>query len=291
MRVINQLTETALVLIGHGSTVNAQSAEPVYQHAATVRRLNQFAQVCEAFWKQEPQIEAVLSSITEARVFIVPVFISEGYFSDQIIPQKLGFQVGKAGELSRVKQRANQTLFYCKPVGTHPRMTEVLLARARGIVRQFPFPREPAPADTTMFIAGHGTEQNENSRKAIERQVELIRAMHLYADIHAVYLEEDPRIAQCYTMATTKNIVVVPFLISDGMHVSEDIPALLGEPQRIVKQRLQNGQPAWRNPTERKDKLVWYSSSVGTDPLIPEVILDRVREAASTSEVTTIGAS
>ena len=81
-------------------------------------------------------------------------------------------------------------------------------------------------------------------------------------------------------MAATKNLVVVPFFISEGLHVNEDIPVLLGEPERLVQQRLKNGQPTWRNPTEKREKLVWYSSSVGTDPLMADVVLERVREAA-----------
>ena len=61
-------------------------------------------------------------------------------------------------------------------------------------MKQFPFPRAPQSRETTLFIAGHGTEKNENSRKAIERQVELIRAMNIYAAVHAIFLEESPRI-------------------------------------------------------------------------------------------------
>ena len=80
-------------------------------------------------------------------------------------------------------------------------------------------------------------------------------------------------------LAKTKNIVVVPFFISDGLHAVEDIPVLLGEPERIVKERLAAGQPTWRNPTERDGKLVWYSPSVGTEPQLADVILERVREA------------
>ena len=37
-------------------------------------------------------------------------------------------------------------------------MTKVILARADEVVKQFPFPRAPKPADTTLLIAGHGTE-------------------------------------------------------------------------------------------------------------------------------------
>ena len=81
-------------------------------------------------------------------------------------------------------------------------MTDVLLARAAEIVAKHPFPRAPKPNETALFIAGHGTGQNENSRKAIERQVELIRAKNQYAEVHSVYMEEQPRIADCYAMAT-----------------------------------------------------------------------------------------
>jgi sirohydrochlorin cobaltochelatase len=69
--------------------------------------------------------------------------------------------------------------------------------------------------------------------------------------------------------------------MSDGLHSYEDIPVLLGEPERMVRQRLLNSRPTWRNPTERKGKLVWYGRSVGDAPEITEVILERVRQAAA----------
>jgi len=273
-------SDAVLVLLGHGSTVNAESGAPVCLQAAELRRRKCFAEVREAFWRQAPQVKQVLSELTAARVFVVPLFISEGYFSEATIPGELGFGGGGPGHFSRVQQRGAQKLFYCKPLGTHDRMTSVLLARAREIVEKFPFPRPPKPEDTTLFIAGHGTEQNLNSRKAIERQADLIRALGLYAGVHGVFLEEEPRIGECYQMAQTRNMVIVPFFISDGMHAREDIPVLLGEAERVVQQRLQRGLPTWRNPTERKGKLVWYATSVGSEPQLAEVILDLVREAA-----------
>jgi len=71
-----------------------------------------------------------------------------------------------------------------------------------------------------------------------------------------------------------------------------NIPVLLGEPERLVKQRLAAGQPTWRNPTERDGKLIWYSPSVGTEPLLADVILERVKEACrSRGDETQIGKS
>jgi len=108
----------------------------------------------------------------------------------------------------------------------------------------------------------------------------LIRAQNLYADVRAVFMEEEPRIAGCQASAHTRNVVLVPFFISDGLHVMEDIPVLLGEPERIVKERLAAAQPTWRNPSEKQGKLTWYSAAVGSEPLLAELVLERVREAA-----------
>jgi sirohydrochlorin cobaltochelatase len=271
----DDFSDATLVVVGHGSTKNAESGEPVYQHAAELRRRKMFADVREGFWKQEPKIGEVVKSIGTPRVFIAPLFISEGYFVSEVIPQSLGFPRGES-----VLRRKTCTLFFCQPVGTHDSMTAVLLARASEVVRQFPFPRLPRPGDITLFIAGHGTEQNENSRKAIERQVELIRATGEYAGVHSIFMEEEPRIPTCYQLATTKNIVVVPFFVSDGMHTREDIPVLLGEPERIVRERLAAKQPTWRNPTEKNGRLVWYAPAIGTEPHVADVILERVRETA-----------
>jgi sirohydrochlorin cobaltochelatase len=164
-------------------------------------------------------------------------------------------------------------------------MTDVILARAAEVVKNYPFPRVPKPLETTLFIAGHGTGRNKMSRLAIERQVELIRNRSLYAAVHPVFMEEEPRIGDCYAMAQTRNLVVVPFFISDGLHAVEDIPVLLGEPERLVKERLAARQPTWRNPTEKREKLVWYSSSVGSEPLLADVILQRVSEMDQSTAV------
>lgn len=278
--VNDDFSDAALVLVGHGSTLNAESSAPTYQHADELRRRGLFAQVIECFWKLEPGIAGVLRGVFTARVFIVPLFISEGYFTEEVIPRELGFRTNEQTDFERVQKRGNQTLYYCGPVGTHDSMTNVLLARAREIVEKHPFPRAPKAKDVALFIAGHGTGNNENSRKAIEQQVELIRAKDIYAEVHSVFMEEEPRIGDCYKIAQAKNLVVVPFFISDGLHSHEDIPVMLGEPERIVQARLKSGQPTWRNPTEKNGKLVWYTASIGSEPLIAEVILERVRDAA-----------
>ena len=267
--------DAAVVLLGHGASEHADAAAPVIQHAAALRQRKRFGEVREAFWKQEPRIQDVLGALRAPRIFICPLFMSDGYFSSQVIPSALGFAPG----LSALRTPRSE-IRYCLPVGTHALLAQVVRARAREVVRQFPFPRVPEPRETTLFIAGHGTTKNENSRQSMEEQAVRVRAQGDYAAVHAIFLEESPGIGECYRLAQTRNIVVVPFFISEGMHTREDIPRLLGESDKVVRQRRAAGKPTWRNPSEKQDKRVWLASAVGTSPEVVEVILDRIRETA-----------
>lgn len=267
----------AVVLLGHGTEENGGSAGAVLRQAAALRECGWFASVREAFWKQAPGVEDVLRDVEAPCVFIVPLFMAEGYFAARVIPEALGFAPEPGWP--RRRQVGSQRQFYCAPVGTHPRLTEVALARAERIVREHPFPRLPQPREISLFLAGHGTERDPASRRSVEMMAERIRALERYAMVEAVFLEETPRIPDCYTRAITRRIVVVPAFISDGLHTLEDIPVLLGESPRLVKERLAAGQFPWRNPTERHGHLVWYTPALGSEPSLLEVIVERIAEA------------
>ena len=277
----DDFSKDALVLIAHGSTVNAQSSAPTRRLADELRARNIFAEVACAFNLEQPKIDDVPKLVSAKRIFIIPVTISEGHFTEQTIPHRLGLATAGQTDYERIQQRDGRTIIYCHPIGTHPSMTDVLLARAREVIAKHPFPRAPKPSETALFIAGHGTEKNANSRKVIEAQVETIAALGEYANVLPVFMEEAPFIADCFTATEAPHIVMVPFFIADGLHTVEDIPVLLGEPEARVKKRLAAGQPTWRNPTERKGKLLWYTEAIGSkgsEAGLAEVILSRVRE-------------
>src|SRR5256712_3764550 len=101
-------------------------------------------------------------------------------------------------------------------------MTKLLLRRAREIAPNIP------ESDTTLLIVAHGTDLNENSAVAAKREAEKIRALGKYATVLNVYMEEPPLVSDWRKLTRTRNVVVVPFFISDGLHSYEDIPVLLG---------------------------------------------------------------
>src|SRR5438094_5421738 len=212
-------SSSALLIVGHGSTVNPDSSAPTLTHAAEIRRRKVFADVECAFWKEEPSLRDALflfdpESIRE--VYVVPNFISEGYFTQTVVPREL--------ELSGpITKRSNGQIWrYCEPVGNHPLMTELLLKRARDVAP------DAAPAETSLLIVAHGTDLNENSAVAAKREAEKIRALGRYAAVLNVYMEESPLVSDWKKLTKTRNVVVVPFFISDGLHSYEDIPVLLG---------------------------------------------------------------
>lgn len=65
---------------------------------------------------------------------------------------------------------------------------------------------------TSLVIVGHGTNLNDNSTKAIQDQVALIRdGGYGFAQVIDTYMEEAPFVADWAKLTTAPHVVVVPF--------------------------------------------------------------------------------
>jgi sirohydrochlorin cobaltochelatase len=258
--------DAALLLLGHGSTLNGDSSGPTCQHAEEIARRGIFAEVHVAFWKEEPNFRQALRQTRRRRVYVVPNFISSGYFTEQVIPRELGL----AGAVTRL---GDQEIVYCQPVGLHPSMTEALLRRADGVVAASGEPL-PDPARTAcLFICGHGTSFNDNSTRIIHEQAAAIRARGLYADCQPVLMEQKPFVKDWRMLTPCPDVIVVPFFIADGLHSFEDIPVLLGLTHN-VKER------GFANPHREPGRRLWYATALGTEKFLADVIVAQARQAA-----------
>jgi sirohydrochlorin cobaltochelatase len=228
-----------------------------------------FGEVSCAFWKEEPSLRdarILFDPETIREVYVVPNFISEGYFTETVIPRELELE-------GAVTRRSNgQVWKYCAPVGSNPAMTEMLLRRARAVAPGVP------PSETSLLIVAHGTDLNENSAVAAKREAEAIARTGEYAAVLNTYMEEAPLISQWRELTSTPNVVVVPFFISDGLHSYEDIPVLLGIAPPGATHAVANeaGQVFRRNPYLVDGRSLFYAPSIGTDPALAEVILEQV---------------
>lgn len=256
----------ALLIVGHGSTENPDSSTPYFDHAAEVRKRGLFAEVHCCFWKEEPSMREAAYMIDAPEVYVVPDFISEGYFTQDVIPRELGL-TGPTTE-----NHFGKIWHYCLPVGVHSSMTNLILRRAAEVAPGID------PAETTLIITGHGTGLNQNSTKAIKDQAQLIADSGAgYAAVLDAYMEEQPFIADWHKTSATKNVVVVPFFISDGLHSYQDIPVMLGIEKEVGAAASQR-EVFRHNPHHLHDKTLFYSSAIGTEPLMADVILDQIHD-------------
>jgi sirohydrochlorin cobaltochelatase len=260
-------SKAALLIVAHGSTVNPESSAPTWTHAREIERRKRFAEVRCAFWKEEPSLRDArffFADRTTREVFVVPNFISEGYFTQTVIPRELELE-------GLVTTRANgQTWIYCEPVGNNPIVTELLLARAHEIAPNI------EPTETALLIVAHGTELNDNSAMAAKREAERIRARGEFASVGNAYMEEPPLIAQWDQLTNAPNVIVVPFFIAEGLHSYEDIPKLLGIEC--------NGTNVFsKNPHRIRGRSLYYARAIGTDPGFADIIIEQTLNARNVS--------
>jgi sirohydrochlorin cobaltochelatase len=252
----------ALILIGHGSHLNADSSAPVYRHARAIRRTGVFDEVRECFWKEEPSMREVFDLVEADDVYVVPLFISEGYFTGEVIPRELGLD----GPAPSVTRKLGKTIRYCGPVGTHPSMPAMILRRAEETAGM----TDEEARGAGLVIIGHGTERNSNSAEVIYGVTRAAEAAGVFGRVRTGFLDQEPNVGAVLEAMEEPRIVLVPFFVAEGWHTQETIPDDLGL-----------NRPAVSAATERDGRTIWYAPPVGTFPEVAQIILQRAREAGA----------
>jgi len=250
----------ALVVAAHGSHLNPGSDEPAFAHADAIRAVGAFEEVREAFWKEEPPPREVLRTLSSEVVYVVPLFMSEGYFTERVIPREL--RIAPGWELD-----VDKDVRYTPPVGTHEAMTDVIVESAERITG------DPDVGEGVgLAVVGHGTERHESSAASTREHADRIRSLGRFEEVRALFLDEDPRIGDLDRHFESPEVVVVPLFVADGYHTREDIPREIG---------MGNEDDV---PVEVNGRRIWYAGAIGTEPVMAEVILERAAEAGASIE-------
>jgi sirohydrochlorin cobaltochelatase len=252
----------ALIVIAHGSHLNADSSAPVYAHAAAIRRTGAFDEVRECFWKEEPSMREVFDLVEADEVYVVPLFISEGYFTEEVIPRELGLD----GPPPSVTRKLGKTIHYCGPVGTHPSMSRMILRRAEESAGL----SDAQAREAGLVIIGHGTERNSNSAEVIYRVAREADEAGVFGHVRVGFLDQAPEVDAVLEEMVERRLVLVPFFVAEGWHTQETIPDDLGL-----------NRPAVSPVTELDGRTIFYAAPVGTFPEIAEIVLQRAREAGA----------
>jgi sirohydrochlorin cobaltochelatase len=249
----------ALVIVGHGSHLNEDSSLPVYEHAARIRETGEYDEVVECFWKEEPSMRHVLDTVEAEDVCVVPAFISEGYFTQQVIPRELGLT-------GPVTHKDGKTVRYAGPLGTFEGMADVILERAGDLLEG----KEVPPGRRALVLLGHGTDLNKNSGGVIYLNAERTRERDLYDLVEVGFLDQEPEIGEVVENVEAESIVLIPVFIAEGWHTRETIPEDLSLTGEV---------------TVREDKTIYYGAPVGTHPSMADLIAARARETERGTEI------
>ena len=268
----------ALVIAAHGSHLNPGSSDPAFDHADRIRETGAFDEVREAFWKEEPSFREALRTVAPDTVYVVPLFISEGYFTEDVLPREFrldGWDPALwesdgtgATHATLAAGDVEKTVHYCGPVGTHDAMSDVIVRRAESVTD------DPDVGEGVgLAVVGHGTNRNENSAKAVEYHADRIRERGRFDEVRALFMDEEPEIDDVAEHFGSEDIVVVPLFIADGYHTEEDIPEDMG--------LTDDTDAGWATPATVEGHRIWYSGAVGTESLLADVLLERALDAGA----------
>lgn len=213
-----------LLLLGHGSLVDADSAKVVHLHAQRLRA--SFDEVQVGFWKEPPYLHEALLTMQADDITISPIFLSQGYFTTKILPRELGLE-----RPADIMWRGSRRLRYLSPVGQDASIHEAILERALVALAHNQDKR------CALLIAAHGTERNPSSAKAaIDAAAQVVRVLPEHTDatvpVAMGFIDQAPTLDEALNElidapSRPEHVIVVPFFISEGMHVKQDLPQLL----------------------------------------------------------------
>lgn len=235
-----------LVIVGHGSHRSPAASAPVHDHVDRVRDLGGFDAVKPAFWQGEPGLRDVVRTLGTEHVRVVPLLMAPGYFADRVFPREL--RLGSDEPL-----RTASTVEYTSPVGTHPRLTEVIAQRASGVADG---------EDVGIALVGHGTPRHDGSSTSTHDHVARLQARGSFDEVAAFFLDEAPSVETITDEMAAPEVVIVPLFVADGPHARVDVPQAVGLPPRPQGSTLVD------------DTRLWYTGAVGTAPELTDVILD-----------------
>jgi len=247
---------SALILAAHGSRSDSSVNGLVASYARAVDAEGLFDAVVPAFHLGEPTYATVLDEIDAVDAVVIPVMTSEGYYSETVLPR----------ELAKNRRASSVRVRQVRPIGTHPEFLRLVAGRVRHLVGTFGLDA----AQTTVAVVGHGTSRHHRSRSATHEVVDELRRRAICAEVIPAFLDDDPRIDTILDRASHANVVVIPFLISNGPHATQDVPAALG-----IEPSGSGGRPSFSRSFGR---VVVCDEAVGTCPDMVPLIISIARE-------------
>ncbi len=196
------------LLVSHGqpSDPNVGEAEMAELAQAVAACLPDGWQVRGATLAADGALDQALNAGPEAQ--IVPVFMTEGWFTQTALPRRLA---GRGGAV-------------LSPLGVWPSLAEL----AADWLRQTTDAQQWQLTDTTVIIAAHGSGRSPYAALDTRIFADRLARTATFAAIRCCFVEQGPYLADTLAQAGSK-AVCLPFFAARRGHVLEDLPQAVAQ--------------------------------------------------------------
>ncbi|HTH18154.1 MAG TPA: CbiX/SirB N-terminal domain-containing protein [Magnetospirillum sp.] len=247
----------AILLVGHGSARHPDSATPIHALAEALRRRGPWSEVAAAFMKQGPHLSEALSLVSADEVVIVPVFAGKGYYTDVLIPREMGLD-------GPVTRKNGRILHLTQPAGCDPRIPGLMARRADAVACSAGLD----PTRTSLLLIAHGSGRPGGAGETPKAIATAIAAMDHFAEVRLAFLEQEPFARDWQSLVQDRGeVVVLPLLVAQGTHASQDIPPLF------------NLSPGQSGPVAIGSRTIRLASSLGAEPELVDIVATMVERA------------
>ena len=200
--------ETAIILAAHGSSTNKNVNQPMFDLSKRISAELNSVFVTPAFLDGCPDIRSITEEIEHNRIVAIPFMASNGYYTDVVFKQAL--------------MHPTKAVHIASAIGTHLGLIHLVCERIAALAR------DHEPNNSTFVVVGHGTRKNRNSCRTTVELVKQARAHSPELTIEFAFIDQNPSVEHVVARMKTENVVVIPFMMGLGPHVTQDIPNAFG---------------------------------------------------------------
>ena len=202
----------ALLIVAHGERGGKRHNRLPNIIAERLRSSGRFADVAVGYMRETPDLATAAKELGGDQVWVCPLFMSDGYYVRQAIPQRLGISDGSDARGRR--------FVILPPTGLSARLPGIVAAEAAGTARSAGL----VPAAAHLLMVAHGSGNDPASRLAAEAAAAALRSLQVFAAVHNAFLEEPPLLADALARLPGP-LIVSGFFIGEGLHGAEDMEA------------------------------------------------------------------
>jgi sirohydrochlorin ferrochelatase len=196
--------------------------------ARRMRHAAGFDEVAVGYIRIAPSIEDAARGLSSPRVLVYPLFMSDGYYVRQAIPERLGLRAGRDNWGHKVQ--------IAEPLGVSPELPALLDAALRSAAGAHGL---DAPRTHVLLVA-HGSTKSPHSADVARSIARKVEDGGRFASVSPALLEEEPFLAEALG-SLPRPLLVLGLFAGEGLHGGDDLSAavrVLNDPEVFVVEQL-----------------------------------------------------